>query len=198
MKVGSSPHTRGAQQESILFVRHTRIIPAYAGSTLANFPVESADWDHPRIRGEHLRSVVPSFGYCGSSPHTRGARVQHQPVKAQPRIIPAYAGSTRIHRNVAELIADHPRIRGEHGTAEIAERLDSGSSPHTRGALDRGDHPSVSARIIPAYAGSTGRSGLDGLDPADHPRIRGEHRRRPTLSCHTQGSSPHTRGARTR
>ena len=50
-----------------------------------------------------------------------------------------------------------------------------GSSPHTRGA------PAVRAaswrriRIIPAYAGSTLRSGRASSSIADHPRIRGEH-----------------------
>ena len=92
----------------------------------------------------------------------------------------------------------------------------SGSSPHTRGALGEDNARDDPARIIPAYAGSTGgvprdavRTGdhprirgehaatstVVSISPTDHPRIRGEHRRRPTLSCRTRGSSPHTRGA---
>ena len=71
-----------------------------------------------------------------------------------------------------------------------------GSSPHTRGALDRGDHPSVSARIIPAYAGSTQSSAAGPGRRADHPRIRGEHRWRWPIGPGPGGSSPHTRGAR--
>ena len=133
--------------------------------------------DHPRIRGEHLTGGVP-----GDFAH---------------RIIPAYAGSTR------EVMAALSRP--------------AGSSPHTRGALAVGvvavvvakDHPRIrgehevmsftgdgATRIIPAYAGSTGReSSLEpwgqGSSPhtrgapviaaspsgwhGDHPRIRGEH-----------------------
>ena len=113
----------------------------------------------------------------GSSPHTRGARLQH---------------SCWLH-----LHWDHPRIRGEHsrlttfsrnGTRIIPAYAGStfmyftatwrsvGSSPHTRGARcaantargGSGDHPRirgehvvhpaerhVPAGIIPAYAGST-------------------------------------------
>ena len=115
---------------------------------------------------------------------------------------------------------DHPRIRGEHighdrpngGVhgiipAYAGSTLDMsgygsdpwGSSPHTRGALDQGargfriprDHPRIRGEhdalgygmlvalgIIPAYAGSTSSSAT-------------------TCRCR-QGSSPHTRGARTR
>ena len=195
---GSSPHTRGAP---------------YA--TKAPLCVK---WDHPRIRGEHQErwqsshpseGIIPAYAGStttshssgswpeGSSPHTRGA----------PRTWCARASSTR----------DHPRIRGEHvGLQEaVAHRLGIipayagstighalsaikswGSSPHTRGAPRttrsianrprdhpriRGEHsaerhvPAVLPGIIPAYAGSTN----DYME----------------LGNHSEGSSPHTRGA---
>ena len=52
------------------------------------------------------------------------------------------------------------------------------------------------AGIIPAYAGSTPCRGPPHMLFADHPRIRGEHEEHPTASPSTEGSSPHTRGAR--
>ena len=71
-----------------------------------------------------------------------------------------------------------------------------GSSPHTRGARPPASHWGALAGIIPAYAGSTGCSGLgSGLRP-DHPRIRGEHQYSSTMIIARSGSSPHTRGAR--
>ena len=123
------------------------------------------------------------------------------------RIIPAYAGSTRM--------------------APTWPRRTSGSSPHTRGApsgtsrspTGSRDHPRIRGEhgdelldvvvgdgIIPAYAGSTDTHILSGAPHAgssphargahlltsfwkwpiqDHPRIRGEHHRRPSpcLSC---------------
>ena len=50
--------------------------------------------------------------------------------------------------------------------------------------------------IIPAYAGSTSTAGTTASRRSDHPRIRGEHLL--TVSCRSprEGSSPHTRGAR--
>ena len=53
-------------------------------------------------------------------------------------------------------------------------------------------------RIIPAYAGSTGRSRIGLGLMWDHPRIRGEHPAGPDRYNVRPGSSPHTRGARRR
>ena len=91
---GSSPHTRGA-------------LPVTEEEPCS-------DWDHPRIRGEH-RNTFPAQNLSkGSSPHTRGAPTWAIRLTARPRIIPAYAGSTRYHSGLYSLCGDHPRIRGEH------------------------------------------------------------------------------------
>ena len=164
---GSSPHTRGA--------RSTR------GWTAGT------SWDHPRIRGEHLRwRRMRSLG---------------------TRIIPAYAGSTyRCQTDIGKSL-DDPRIRGEHyrqdeepdyrpgiipayagstRTGGVVLILAPGSSPHTRGAPAAPSRPSSSPRdhprirgehfkrnrrrakgdgIIPAYAGSTGMVPVESVEP---------------------------------
>ena len=133
----------------------------------------------------------------GSSPHTRGAQETRRPRRGEGRIIPAYAGSTRVWRNGCLRCWDHPRIRGEHVPAVDPCCWGAGSSPHTRGAPKKREDRENAARIIPAYAGSTacGR-GMD-LRGADHPRIRGEHYFLVQPSSGGGGSSPHTRGAPT-
>ena len=50
----------------------------------------------------------------GSSPHTRGALDQMVVAELEPRIIPAYAGSTSAAALESGSREDHPRIRGEH------------------------------------------------------------------------------------
>ena len=172
---GSSPHTRGAPGPHKNSLSKFRIIPAYAGSTIARSISPIFPQDHPRIRGEHDRAVETLEGVGGSSPHTRGAPPAVAMPAAPERIIPAYAGSTGATQEFAEQVQDHPRIRGEHGEPKAL-------SGHFQG-------------IIPAYAGSTTRASKARRQPADHPRIRGEHRTvRTELDC-TAGSSPHTRGA---
>ena len=195
---GSSPHTRGALAQyatnGAVYGDHprirgehvfchlrqelvARIIPAYAGSTVAIFLLmaavfgssphtRGAPWtparsctrwqDHPRIRGEHrnlYESIANGLGiipaYAGST------RRRLRPHAHDPWIIPAYAGSTpcRCHK------IDWP----------------CGSSPHTRGAPASMDRSSARSR--------------------DHPRIRGEHYFKTLTAYSTTGSSPHTRGA---
>ena len=152
--------------------------------------------DHPRIRGEHSPLTDTQTAPAGSSPHTRGARRRRCPAQEDRRIIPAYAGSTWMLGLLAGLRRDHPRIRGEH--LLVIDELQGlyGSSPHTRGARPGRRRRGQGARIIPAYAGSTGSSRMISMQSPDHPRIRGEHRPLSAPRRTGRGSSPHTRGAR--
>ena len=74
LSVGSSPHTRGAPDQTPYRRRRNGIIPAYAGSTPPSGPPKQPGRDHPRIRGEHGLSQTERLLATGSSPHTRGAR----------------------------------------------------------------------------------------------------------------------------
>ena len=181
---GSSPHTRGAPSLRPLHWRWAGIIPAYAGSTARRFQRGASAGDHPRIRGEH--DPNRSFGekMAGSSPHTRGAHGGGGAVGDGVRIIPAYAGSTRRDASPDPSETDHPRIRGEHRLKRARGFVHEGSSPHTRGAPIRPGAVPTGGGIIPAYAGSTCRRSTGPGRRWDHPRIRGEHRRRgPTRQC---------------
>ena len=71
-KTGSSPHSRGTLAASIKPFASVRIIPAFAGNTKdIEVPID-IDWDHPRIRGEHLCITACRRRRQGSSPHSRG------------------------------------------------------------------------------------------------------------------------------
>ena len=174
---GSSPHTRGAL-------------------SVPEAPPRAFPY-HPRIRGEHSTRTPATRKPNGSSPHTRGAHLRRLDGENERGIIPAYAGSTSLVMRSCCLGRDHPRIRGEHGLAGRLVFPGRGSSPHTRGAHLRAGRSPDARGIIPAYAGSTSPAPA-GQGPApDHPRIRGEHANNATLWTSSDGSSPHTRGART-
>ena len=111
---GSSPHTRGAPSRRVRVRSPHGIIPAYAGSTLFFLAQQSADKDHPRIRGEHLPLRYVMRNCLGSSPHTRGALDCKTLLLRVSGIIPAYAGSTKTIYVFPSVRRDHPRIRGEH------------------------------------------------------------------------------------
>ena len=193
---GSSPHTRGAPEDRRRSGRRPRIIPAYAGSTRRRRRDPRWPWDHPRIRGEHIRRLRQYLPREGSSPHTRGARKKERMVADEARIIPAYAGSTLNSTGDIRFATDHPRIRGEHNQEDPHPRRSRGSSPHTRGARDDAPQERTGCGIIPAYAGSTDFLGDAFATVGDHPRIRGEHPSRSVGAGWGGGSSPHTRGAR--
>ena len=193
---GSSPHTRGALRVVAAEQSALGIIPAYAGSTWSILSQAATMADHPRIRGEHVWSARHGKTREGSSPHTRGAPHEAMAEYYEGRIIPAYAGSTPGPRSDRRPFKDHPRIRGEHYGDMSAYELSSGSSPHTRGALTEFLRMLFNTRIIPAYAGSTTFAPAIPVSRRDHPRIRGEHVPPPGADKISQGSSPHTRGAR--
>ena len=193
---GSSPHTRGARKTPASIRPSPGIIPAYAGSTSTTVTAEASRGDHPRIRGEHTSDSATETPSPGSSPHTRGAPFADRECGGDFGIIPAYAGSTCVGPPGVAGPGDHPRIRGEHRQPAERYGVPFGSSPHTRGAHMRYTFGHRTERIIPAYAGSTSSPQSTRPHRPDHPRIRGEHDQIRQRSDNVDGSSPHTRGAR--
>ena len=111
---GSSPLARGARliKESTILCKG--IIPACAGSTLRRVLWLYANWDHPRLRGEHSPTSQLTPTRAGSSPLARGAPRRADGARHVEGIIPACAGSTPSVRATYPICKDHPRLRGEH------------------------------------------------------------------------------------
>ena len=129
---------------------------------------------HPRSRGENEAHCLVPSGVYGSSPLTRGKRLDHEPLIPTARLIPAHAGKTRRSGCPPLLRAAHPRSRGEN-------LLDLST-----GTRDR--------RLIPAHAGKTlSRRSRRTSCPA-HPRSRGENADSMAEKLGLSGSSPLTRG----
>ena len=156
---GSSPHTRGARRLRRRNQRVEGIIPAYAGSTLAQCRGFGVD-----------RGIIPAYaGSTACRRRPRPARSDHPRIRGEHgdgrgdggvsgRIIPAYAGSTASQpapSASAQPPPDHPRIRGEHCATTASTTWTRGSSPHTRGAQSAPRYRQGERGIIPAYAGST-------------------------------------------
>ena len=196
MRVGSSPHVRGAHLDRRLPRRESGIIPACAGSTWPASPPWHSSWDHPRMCGEHRNIIACICVSLGSSPHVRGAQKHCRHRRGVPGIIPACAGSTIRFYPECGGNGDHPRMCGEHSLSINHAGTPVGSSPHVRGAPLRKRGAVGIRRIIPACAGSTCWWRCCCPCWWDHPRMCGEHclSRIGGWSC--AGSSPHVRGAR--
>ena len=91
---GSSPRGRGTRPMERPNPRWLRIIPAWAGNTLASLWGSNSDADHPRVGGEHGIGNALNGPPTGSSPRGRGTRQGSKTNLALSRIIPAWAGNT--------------------------------------------------------------------------------------------------------
>ena len=69
---GSPPLTRGKDCASSVFALPTRITPAYAGKRRITSTASTMGKDHPRLRGEKYRAIMPTRAHEGSPPLTRG------------------------------------------------------------------------------------------------------------------------------
>ena len=154
--------------------------------------------DHPRSRGEYGVCGGGTMPLGGSSPLSRGIlRVVGGGV-VRPRIIPALAGNTGTTILCCVSARDHPRSRGEYLAACFMILGLLGSSPLSRGIHRHLPRQLRAQRIIPALAGNTCHGGTVQFDGPDHPRSRGEY----CIGCSGRlgrlGSSPLSRGIRSR
>ena len=153
---------------------------------------------HPRSRGENDdRHFEVERGH-GSSPLTRGKLVVdgHRPLP--PRLIPAHAGKTFGFGEAFASEWAHPRSRGENKKSDHTDPGASGSSPLTRGKPASSRLSEMRSRLIPAHAGKTYQRSHRSHEPWAHPRSRGENPTFRRLRVSSRGSSPLTRGKRTR
>ena len=71
---GTSPRTRGKRRAYRLVFRWRRNIPAHAGKTITMVSSAPLNGEHPRARGENLRTLKRTHRPQGTSPRTRGKR----------------------------------------------------------------------------------------------------------------------------
>ena len=69
---GTSPRTRGKQNQICVRVDHRRNIPAHAGKIPDAGPAATTTPEHPRVRGENTTTAGASASGLGTSPRTRG------------------------------------------------------------------------------------------------------------------------------
>ena len=69
---GSSPRGRGKPSWTGGWEGESRLIPAWAGKTLAGFPLPMTQAAHPRVGGENPKTRSEALPDPGSSPRGRG------------------------------------------------------------------------------------------------------------------------------
>ena len=192
--MGSPPHARGRLVKPRGLPTCIRITPACAGKTKRSSRPCQRRADHPRMRGEDSRTAATSSSHIGSPPHARGRRPLRRRCPLPSRITPACAGKTTPADLSPAPWTDHPRMRGEDSRGHVSQKTVGGSPPHARGRLRFESSWGKLDRITPACAGKTLVPVCSGIDPGDHPRMRGEDRHSPVAVPHSEGSPPHARG----
>ena len=112
--------------------------------------------------------------FAGSSPLTRGTRIDSGQNDRFNRFIPAYAGNSCSNAPVSATIPVHPRLRGELSAGKSPQFASIGSSPLTRGTRERRRSYQLCCSV--------------------HPRLRGELPAPIRQTSKHLGSSPLTRG----
>ena len=196
LTAGSSPRGRGTQIGPAARSSATRVIPAWAGNTLIPSSVRSPHTGHPRVGGEHTVSGSSGKSTSGSSPRGRGTHPIRQRLLEFRRVIPAWAGNTRCCDIVANEVAGHPRVGGEHASGLGSARAAFGSSPRGRGTPSPHRQAYDDYRVIPAWAGNTTTPGQKHGAISGHPRVGGEHAASVDGARLFLGSSPRGRGTR--
>ena len=193
---GSSPLTRGKRRLRQVPAGRARLIPAHAGKTSTRRIGWIAGAAHPRSRGENRRAHSSAVSVSGSSPLTRGKRLNRGRSHTLLRLIPAHAGKTPRQKRSPRGGRAHPRSRGENNHVGGPADYELGSSPLTRGKPGRGPLCLPTRRLIPAHAGKTSWKPTRRRPSAAHPRSRGENPMRSRTLAAASGSSPLTRGKR--
>ena len=134
----------------------------------------------------------------GSSPLTRGKRTDAIHRHPHQRLIPAHAGKTLSLIVYCVRGRAHPRSRGENLDVLRHGHAAGGSSPLTRGKPHDGQNRGIRRGLIPAHAGKTPTDATTDLASGAHPRSRGENLTPLLIALVIEGSSPLTRGKRTR
>ena len=134
---GSSPLTRGKRKRPHRWQSDVRLIPAHAGKTLVPAGRMVIGGAHPRSRGENSTKRTDEETEDGSSPLTRGKRLEGCAQLPLQGLIPAHAGKTSSRERATASTWAHPRSRGENLKQVALDVNKAGSSPLTRGKRHR-------------------------------------------------------------
>ncbi len=193
---GRSPRGRGRRPERHVPDVLRGTIPARAGTTRPRSRTTSTRGDDPRAGGDDFAVSFTHVQHVGRSPRGRGRRHRRAHELANPRTIPARAGTTTTATARALGCGDDPRAGGDDvqpPTSDIAPR---GRSPRGRGRRRPGAAGRGRPRRIPARAGTTGRGRYRSLSGEDDPRAGGDDSTCTGTTHITVGRSPRGRGRR--
>ena len=129
---GLPPRMRGKVISSLQCDFLSGITPAYAGKSAGSGHGGLCFWDHPRVCGEKMVSMIPHRRSRGSPPRVRGKVQPLGERGSQAGITPACAGKRRSIGRLSQPTRDHPRVCGEKSMYDYGNNTAQGSPPRMR------------------------------------------------------------------
>ncbi len=167
------------------------------------------------MRGDHTANPRATAFAAGPPPHARGPPCTWCTRPRRTGTTPACAGTTGQRNCRTAQRRDHPRMRGDHQRRRQLMASRSGPPPHARGPPPRRRGRPARGGTTPACAGTTATATWGGAStpgttpacagttphrtrphrqPADHPRMRGDHHITQQVTSNGLGPPPHARG----
>ena len=194
IKMGRSPRARGRHQERRRLEDKRRSIPACAGETRLSWPLNTAMWVDPRVRGGDDMADQKNVIEAGRSPRARGRRLTSRYSMRGRRSIPACAGETGQGPMSPVGVGVDPRVRGGDTIIVCAPTLILGRSPRARGRPYTSQWLPPEQRSIPACAGETSEDSRRCDGERVDPRVRGGDACACGVMPTLTGRSPRARG----
>ena len=191
---GLSPRVRGIHYRHRRAGRRRGSIPACAGSPWDQFDRPHYCWVYPRVCGVTSGYRPPSEQREGLSPRVRGHHGHDLRGTGRHGSIPACAGSPFFGLFPRSITRVYPRVCGVTVSRTRASQPLRGLSPRVRGHLASALRWIVSARSIPACAGSPVSPESAARTTEVYPRVCGVTRSRTPSICVRRGLSPRVRG----
>ena len=174
-EIGITPRVRGKGPVRRRDGAGMGITPAYAGKRLKSRETVMPSWDHPRVCGEKMVSMIPHRRSRGSPPRVRGKGECRSNACSISGITPACAGKRRMPKQCVFNFRDHPRVCGEKWLNLMNEKREQGSPPRMRGKGNLYLLDGVLDGITPAYAGkSAATPNVEAFYEGSPPRMRGK------------------------
>ena len=130
----------------------------------------------------------------GTPPRARGRLTARDDINARRGNTPACAGKTCSAVCRFAGAWEHPRVRGEDSSLDIAQLPLLGTPPRARGRLLWWAGLTPSGGNTPACAGKTARVCHIRRSIREHPRVRGEDQWKSQQAQDTAGTPPRARG----
>ena len=151
---GLSPRVRGHPRVRVYEHSIEGSIPACAGSPQGQTSIATRGWVYPRVCGVTRFRCRSELREAGLSPRVRGHLDLPAGLLAEVRSIPACAGSPPGSASEGPSRRVYPRVCGVTQSFDLSLTADYGLSPRVRGHQTAMGDFFVTARSIPACAGS--------------------------------------------